>query len=471
MAAESQNGARVVRMDGDSGRRLAGEFPRKHVNIFDGVLDLESVALWKELDIGARSKQRTRLGKVEHPFNYDAARKLVNANTHHSACLRAKRTSTTGLGFQDEKTHEVLDDLCDDGTDFQEVLDDVGEDFMAVGQGYMEVVREDGQITGLHHCPASDVHVFVENQRHDRHYEIATEEALETGAGTSLRFARFGDLDDFLRRGRSQDSVSAEVAGGYFRVDEDQTVSELIEFRQPSALSQLYGFPDWLAAVSAIELVSMLVQHEFDFFLNRGVPEFLIFVTGQHVEEDEWKAFVDSLKSHIGSGNSFKSGAFNWNKELTVQVEKLGMEARDEGMFSEMMDTLSLMVVSAHRVPPVLAGIVIPGKLGATNEFPNALQAFQSLVVGPFQRSFERRLGRTLGGEKGVPGLSRDSFKMKSITDELDLGALDTVSRMRQPLAEAQAEGRDVKAGLRKMLENAPPKILEAFEAALERAG
>jgi len=198
-----------------------------------------------------------------------------------------------------------------------------------------------------------------------------------------------------------------------------------------------------LGGISKIELAQCLTQHEFDFFLNRGVPEFIVWFVGGNVNPDQWTKIEENFKAHIGYGKSFKSSAFQFpDPNLKIQVDKLGIEARQQGIFSEMSDTLATAIVSAHRVPPLLAGILIPGKLGATNELPNALIAFQVLVIRQAQRAFQRKLALTIGAELN---LSKDDFEFNTILDEFPLETMDTMSRMRDPVG----SGRDPSEGLR----------------------
>jgi len=413
-------------------------------------------------------------GRKEHPFDWRAVTNFQTSNEHHAACIHAKVSSTVGLGFgrpkppqmgpdgvtplppkeDDEisKVDKVLNPLCTHT--FQNTFSPVCEDFWQVGTGYMEVVRRGtgkttsssagssrvpaGTITGLHHLSAPDVHVYLENEFYEHHYEIDSPEG-----GAVRRFARFGDRDGFLER----------VKGGGIQMTGEKPnpnhVSEVIEFRRPSTLSRWYGFPDWLSAVALIELVQCLHQWKYDFFLNRGVPEFMLFILGQKLPTADWLKIETALKANIGKGNSHKSIAVNLSsQDIKIQLEKLGMDAKAEDEFVATKQELAVGIVTAHGVPPLLAGILIPGKLGASNELPNAIKAFQALKIGPAQRIFTQTLTATLGTDTGL-GLTEKDFLLKTINDEIDLELMDTMSRMREPVASAQQKGRNLKDGVK----------------------
>ncbi|MCP4897873.1 MAG: hypothetical protein GY906_12950 [bacterium] len=428
----------------------------------DGIMDF----LMKAVGPEAKSKQGASEGRQQHPFNFPNVINFKNGNIHHSTCVETKTASTVGLGFKTDKKKEnamtgmdepdhdapskvddVLNPLCD--ISFLDILTDICEDFWQVGNGYMEVVREapGGRILGLYHVPSATAYVNIEAGTYDRHYEIVADE----GFAKISRFAVFGDGEDFLQRAKGLDMNAAQVP-------DDGRVSEIIHFRRSTSLNRWYGFPDWLAAVPNVELVQCLTQQSFDFFLNRGVPEFFLFLLGKELDDPDWKKIEDAMRANIGLGNAFKSIALNiQDPDMKVQLEKLGLEGKsDGGAFTAMSETLAMQIVSAHRVPPLLAGIMIPGKLGASNELPNALMAFQTLVVGQAQKTFATILGNTLGNPEvnGGLGLVATDFQFRKITDIIDTGKMDTVSRMRQPVAEAESQGRDIEDGLKKMLED-----------------
>lgn len=394
------------------------------------------------VEAAAPSNQGVALGLVRRPFNFARTIQLKLHNEHHSTCVEAKKAATVGLGHVAPETKRKLDPLC--RVSWLHTMLQVAEDFEQLGNGFLEVVREDasssGAIVGLHYQPACDVNIYVENNTYDYHYEVRTD---GSGGRTEVKFAAYGDLDDFKRR--------------HAKLVEGKRVSELIHFAQPSSFSRWWGVPFWLAAVASIELVQSLKQHQFDFHQNRGVPEFMLFVMGTKVRSKDWTAIEEALQAQIGLGNSHKSLAINLtDPNITVQLEKLAMEGSADGeFFAKMMETLSVNIVSAHRVPPPIAGILIPGKMGAANEASNAIMSFQALVIGQAQENFETTLRTTLGTDPGL-AMPEDAFVYRTIVEEMAeamqaLQPVDTMGRMRDELPEAAAEGRDVNDGLQKM--------------------
>lgn len=408
-------------------------------------------------DDGTASSQSTGDGYggvghvLPHPFNMRAVSLLMRDNEHHSTCIHTKVYSAVGEGHDSDEVERVLNPIS--GRGWLHELTCAVYDYFQCGNLYLEVVRdEQGAIKGIYHVPAHTVQIVLEDDETKHQHFLVGDP--ENGSSELRVFACFGDADDLRKRLKG----SGTTSGTYAAVQGVR--SELIHVPMPNSLTRYYGFPDWLSAAAAIDLVQMMTQESFDFFYNRGVPEFMLFLLGKQLSKENWAKVQAAMRSTIGPGNAHKSLALNiTDPQMQVQVEKLALDGKSGGsQFKEMGEILGLNIVTAHRIPPVLGNIVIPGKMAAANELMNALMVTQVLVVGPAQRRIETALGLTLGNPKlnGDLGLSPDSFKFTKITDVIAEGLealqpADTMSRMRQEMPAAAAEGRDLKDGLKKM--------------------
>lgn len=422
----------------------------------------------KALNEGAPSRQLLATGRKAHPADFAKIQLFEIHNPHHSTCLHTKTEATVGLGHTSGSVADALDPLC--RISWQDTQNAIAMDFWNTGNGYLEVVRASpdptSEIRGLYHLPSAYTYINVEDEDANIHFEVSgrrpevvggTAADMRAGFMGNRRFAAFGDAARFRERNE---------------VPADGRVSEVIHFRQPSSLNRWYGFPRWIAATASMELAQTLTQERFDFFLNRGVPEFMLWILGAQVNTKDWEKIEAALKAQIGYQNSHKSLAVNLPEpDVTVQLDKLDAESKpDAQMFKDMSEVLALNIVSAHQVPPLLAGILIPGKLGAANELPNAIRAFQLLTIRPAQRIFESVLDCTLGDDLyGIPGLDRGAFAHSTLVDEMDLEMMDVSSRMRQTEPEAQAEGRNLSEGLRRELVDLDDKGAEVIAKVLSK--
>lgn len=425
------------------------------------------------------------------------ARELRDFNATHAICVDAKKASSVGLGHRNQKIHEVLDPLC--RFSWQDTLDALADDYWETGECFLEVVFGDPDdrtiVTGLYHLESAQVHVEVEEQDNSERYHYIVEG--ETGDSASLVMAKWGDLEDLKQRfGVVEDGETEGELGEdelppeatrtanevIQRSDRSGTLagsivnSEIIHIRQSTNRSRYYGYPDYMSAVPSIELVQCMTQHEFDFYFNRGVPEFLMFLIGKNIGNC-WEKVEETFKASQGIGNSHKTAAFHIPgsaEEVAVQVEKLAMEDAANSGFSEKSSTLDMRIATAHGMPPQLANIALPGKIGAANEGPNAMLTFQMRKLGQAQKNFSRMLAITLGSQDislsqptgspvkltadqflgksakpmsddGVPQFVQPGNGFNTILDGMTLGAQNTMASMKEPLA---GSGRDPDDGL-----------------------
>ncbi len=441
-----------------------------------------------------RTNQGVAVGQKAHLIDKLVARELRDFNTTHSACLDAKTSSTVGLGHRDEEIHEVLDPLCQ--FSWQDTMDALADDYWETGECFLEVVKGNEEnpeeITGLFHLESAQVFVEVEEEDNSElfHYVVIGE---TSGAETTV-MAKWGDLERLIERfgqkgkdakdtsGNANDAPKRSALGGVV------VNSEVIHIRQGRNRSRWLGFPDYMSAVPSIELVQCMTQHEFDFYFNRGVPEFLLFLIGRNINKETWQKVETMIQASQGLGNSHKTGGVQipgTPEETKVQVEKLAMEDSGQNGFSDKSLTLAMLIATAHGVPPMLANILLPGKIGAANEGPNALMIFQKRKLGQAQRNFSTMFARTLGSkgikfsqpdgasktltaeqflgktgkpkpnpmdpqsamgttdENGMPIFAQPGNGFKTVLDGMTLGAQDTLSRMKEPLASSDRNPED----------------------------
>lgn len=449
-------------------------FRKEAPQLYKACEDLGSivVSLAKSMGQEAGSSVGEEPGERSLPFDFTAAARFKIHNVHHSTCIRAKTRALVGMGhvlpeddsptvfpevdmktgfaappkrkrpkFRVSKAAEVLDPLCRHSWLHTKLQ--LAEDWCQVGNAYLEVVYRDNQIAGLHWIPAGDVRIHVED-RAGANYHFVVKGRL----GGDVRMAPFGQ--------RALLATKKEVIERFGGTIVD---SEILHLPEPTTLDRWYGVPQWIAASPLIELVQAMHQHQFDWHVNRGVPEFLMLFLGAKIDKKTWGQIGETFDSWVGLGNQHKASAFNLpSPDLKVQLEKLAMEGVENGTFFQAVsEALSTMIVSAHGVPPSLAGILIPGKMGASNEANNALLTFQTLEIGPTQTLIETLLGARLGDPKlnaGL-GLTREDFELRTIIEEMAeamemMKPVDTMGRMKQELPQAVAEGRNLNSGVKK---------------------
>lgn len=502
----SLTGPQEVRDDGDEIRSIQVE--RKTIDIYGGEGSRLFALLKKAVTLGSdpdtREETETNagisVGFKSHLIDKIAARELRDFNATHAISLDAKQAASVGLGHREQEIHETLDPLC--RFSWQDTLDALAVDYWETGECFLECVKGDQEdreiITGLHHIESAQCNIEVEQENSSELYHYIVEG--ETGGAETLVMAKFGDLADLKERFGESDQDDTEDPGGNQLSEDEKALaqslrnandvvqgqtrsgntlsgkirnSEIIHIRQATNRSRYYGYPDYMSAVPSIELVQCMTQHEFDFYFNRGVPEFMLFLIGKNIGKC-WEKIENLIKANQGPGNSHKTGAVHipGNPEETeVQLEKLAMEDAHNSGFAEKSLSLDMRIATAHGMPPKLANIALPGK-GSTNEDPNAMLIFQMRKLGQAQRNFSRMFACSLGGKDvkfaqptGEPkGIDADLFLAKNakpmddngmpqfvqpgngfntILDGLTLGAAQTIATMKEPMGATDRNPED----------------------------
>ena len=429
---------------------------------------------------------------IPHPVSVSAARTFKDVSPHHASCIQSKKYSILGLGFVSEGT-EIEDSKARSDTGVKATEDKVGslltgeayieskadktlnpltiqgflpelykvvEDFLDAGTGYLEVVRGGGdEIIGLNWLPYEDVHVaiVIDNDGRTRVVYRYTGSFMGQAQGLLRVYSLFGKanrdwvFDTFYNRTKDDtgsDEAPRDEFNNIFAAGDitKQQVSEVIPFMVPSNRSRYYGYPEWLSAAPFVTLLTAAMQYKSDFYTNRGVMAYILGVMGS-IDDDKWTAIKNNMQGTVGGGNNFKNLVVQMNDPKSkIVVEKLASSDKTEMQFTADSEVFAQSIVSAHRVPPVLANILIPGKLGATNETVQAIVSFQLLEVGPKQSMVENTLASTLGGKDGIKNLDPEDFRLRKITSQFDITGLDTVGRMRE---EAVGANRDVSEGVK----------------------
>jgi hypothetical protein len=439
---------------------------------------LMSQSLSKALYAPVRGTQRSdsastsgSVGTLEHPFDMGLANRMTDLSTYHGSCQRtlisfacgqgvgiideagtaARIEEQKGMGEVDSasmlpmideeattRLYEYFDAIADHG--FDHCIAQMVGNLFGIGNGYLELQRAEGRsVTGLWWLPGHQVWKHQLNDLDSRAYcwkYCPDDEYSSAGM-------------QYMRRHLSDGSEFVEGGG----ITEDQLhPNEVLDFQLPTTRWRHYGAPQWLAAVPLIEVDWKALQRVSDYMHNNGVPECVIVIGGVKLSPDQLASVQAALGG--GGGLNYGKGAFlsfpNGSKDrIFFEVQKIGQSLEGSG-WAETHSAVNLGVASANQVLPVLAGITVPGKLGASNEVVLAMVLLQGNVIAPVQRYVAKRLSACLLGREcgGPPGLVGRKLRFRTALEASDIVALNTVARQREQVAENPK--RDPKEGLKR---------------------
>ena len=170
--------------------------------------------------------------------------------------------------------------------------------------------------------------------------------------------------------------------------DENGVNRSVIHICGDKISNEYYGEPDSVSALIDMELeyrISSYNKAEFD---NGFKPSTLMQFVGDY-EAEEATDYLKQMQAHFtGDGNNGKMVLqVVPSKELFANM--ITMNANTDGNFSELSERVETNILKAHRLPKVLAGIPIAGKLGGdTKEIQTAYNYCLSTVIFPIQAEF-----------------------------------------------------------------------------------
>lgn len=412
-------------------------------------------SLFKVRDLPDRpdsSKTSGMGGRLEQPFNMELADSMVEVNPYHGSCQSTLVSATCGGGIcviDEDKTaevrraaeqtdvsaasaklgvvdyeatealYEILDSMCEH--DFDSLLHQVVSNFWGIGQGYIEAVRSDDLVSGLYWVPGTEVwrHHFRDGRREDYFFSSTS-----------------GDLNEVVYAAwRKREKV---LRANEARTEDLENLTELIDFVRPTTRWEGYGSPHWLAAIPYMDVDVRALQRVSDYMFNGGMPSSMVFLGGANMSAKQ----VENMRAVMSGATGNRTGAGALFTLPQAPKDRCWLEhvrigdSVDGSNFQEMHGTINLSVASANQVPPVLAGITTPGKMGAANEMVQAIMTLHTNVIAPVQSYLAKRLMRTLfSNTGGVRGLAGTKIRFKTWIESMDMAALNTVARQREQVA------------------------------------
>lgn len=371
---------------------------------------------------------------LEHPYDMVSAGNMRYQNSHHTAALELLPNMVVGKGIASSKVSDLLDPLCASG-DFEVEMTQVIDNRNEFGWGVLEIVRQRTQrnelgaivsinalkpqftylrrpyvgdyrnrldLTGLARAQSLNVNGAISVNVHEVTSVTAGSTAYSPG-GMGTVHAPFGKREDFYK------------AFGVEKSDAKSQVAEYILFPRRGNVAEGYPMPRWLAAAAYIELNQMQLKHVWDYAYNNGMPHW--FFIAKNMSKPMFRALQAEVQDrHTGLGQRSRGLFVNLqSKEQEIALEQLQDSPPTEN-FPEQSQEIGANILSAHGAPAKLAGALVQGKLGSTNDIAVDAMFYEHSTACRERRLVSRVLARTLGNPQlnGGLDLTPDDFRSSS---------------------------------------------------------
>lgn len=361
---------------------------------------------------------------METPVYGRALALFAEQSPYHARCIAVKANCVAGLGWTlTGEAPEVERFIANLEEPLENTLKKLWYDFELFGRLGLELVHIGGKLKAMYHMPVQDLYVTADRQM----YWQLMPDAKEQGF----------------------------TAYGY---DHKPGVHEIICLNEYTPRSGYYGLPRYMGALQSMAVNYKIGEFNIKFFDQGGMPDLAIIVEGGAFDKETEKEIQEALRSFKGIDNAHRTLYLPVTQpNVKVRIEKLS-DIKD-GSFRLLRQDNRDEIVSAHGVPPRLAGIVVSGSMGGSGEAAGQMQIFKETELNPKQATLERFINNLFIREFGQdPG-----FKLKPMDITT---ALEDAQRHQIYVSAGIMEANEVRQelGLQPMEDNME-KLLDQLKA------
>jgi len=353
---------------------------------------------------------------VEPPYDLYRIADYYTTHPYNHAAVDTKTSNMVGLGYgwdltdatvlklADKKTveqrssaHRKIErakiqmdlwlDSLNNTEEFSGIMHKVVTDLHALGNGYLEVGRKStGEIGYIGHIPATSVRV---RRQQDGYVQIINEKAVF--------FNRFGvpNLE-------------------YNPITNDPLPNQIVHFKEYCPTNSFYGVPDIVAAGQAAFGDQLAQQYNIDYFENKAVPRYVVYVKGAKLSSDSERRLFEFMQNNL-KGNNHRTLLIPLppdNEQSKVEFKMEAIEAGvQEGSFGKYHTANTEDILAAHQVPLSKIGMG-DGSLAGTLASD---RTFKEQVARPGQRQIEKRVNHIVAE---ATDMLKIKFNELTLTDE-----------------------------------------------------
>jgi PBSX family phage portal protein len=335
---------------------------------------------------------------VAPPYDQDILAGLYDQSAIHNAAVNARVMNTVGLGYnfietmkakrlleknqsstdrlsrtrktiQNEKQKmEELFEIFNDEEIFLETMVKVWLDAMTIGNGYLEIGRNNsGKIGYIGHVPGTLVRV---RRKRDGYVQIANSNKIQ-----AVFFRNFKDTE-------TEDPING-----------DSSPNELIHFKIYSPNNAYYGIPSSVSAAAAIVGDKYAKEYNIDYFENKAIPRYAIILKGAKLSAKSKQELINYFRNEVkgrNHGTLVIPIPASIGSTADIKFEKLEAGIQDAS-FDKFRKSNRDEILVADRVPAPKVGVYDNANLAVSRD---ADKTFKVQVIGPDQAVIEKKINK-----------------------------------------------------------------------------
>ena len=353
----------------------------------------------------------------------DLARRARRSSTH-SAILSSKLAYTIGTDFiysDDLKANQQswADDVNANEESLRDVFNLVSKDYITFGNAWIQSVKV-GSRTNYYYIDATKVRIKT-----DRSAIIVSDYWREIGNG---KYSTKPHVEISLNKKKG---------------------THAIQLMRHSPEYNFYGLPDYIGALNWIDVEYRIPKYNLDRFDNGFFPSALIQMFGSPPEGTTAKQYVKSMVSNFTdeANNSKIVAEMLDSPEQAAKITTF--ESEKQGEFEKLAEMAKVNIISAHRIPPVLAMIETAGKLGGNQQISESHNLFMNSVIIPdFQEPLLRFFNKLISVAGFKFTIEINQLNSLTLVDKINPHDVLTVNEQREllgfePITETETTEED----------------------------
>lgn len=158
----------------------------------------------------------------------------------------------------------------------------------------------------------------------------------------------------------------------------------VFQLSEPDPLQEIYGLPEYISALQSGLLNENATLFRRRYYLNGSHAGFILYIKEAGMQDKDSDALREALRRSKGPGN-FRNLFLHipGGDKDGVQIKPIAEVAAND-QFAAIKDVTRDDMLSAHRTPPQLLGIVPKNGTGFGNVI-DAARAYYHMEIGPLQ--------------------------------------------------------------------------------------
>lgn len=370
--------------------------------------------------------EESKIDVIQPPYSLVGFGAYFEKNEYNSIACKFKTNAVVGQGYEiqdvgieqrDKDTeYEKLKLFLENPNpreSFQSIIRKFWLDYEIYGNAYLEIDEfvfgnNKGKLKAIGHIPAQTIRKAGGKKK--GYYQLR----MNT---TKVKY-----FDDY----NNIDSMNFN--------DINKPVTQILHLKNYYPDSSYYGMPDVLPALGAMYLDLQLVTYNVNFFQNNAMPEGALVFTNTRVDEKLMAQIQDYFKRELKGNTNSRRTMILSGEGPNAKIEFIPLGNEKDLSFENLHKMTRDRVLTAHQIPPKVAGVVSAGELGQSNAEYAQMQNFQELTINPKQDQIEFLLNRLFRDKLGITKW-RLKFKefdytpnaedIKNTIDLLDAGIID----------------------------------------------